>query len=266
MFQNKVIWITGASSGHGEALAREFSKKGAKLIISARRKDKLDKLASELGNASVLPLDLEDFGSFEEKVKQAIALYGEIDIVIHNGAIAQRASVLECNLTLERKVMNINYFSHTEISRLLLPYMLEQNKGHIVVISGILAHVAGPGRAAYAAAKAALIAYFDSLRAELIGQNIDISVIIPGLMQTGIVSKAIQKNGQPQQTEDILSSVGIAVQDAAKQTIEVIENKRTRAYIGLKDEPYQMWSLCRTDPEQGIEKFLTLLASKKITF
>ena len=73
MFQNKVIWITGASSGHGEALAREFSKKGAKLIISARRKDKLDKLASELGNASVLPLDLEDFGSFEEKDKQAIA-------------------------------------------------------------------------------------------------------------------------------------------------------------------------------------------------
>ena len=255
MFQNKVIWVIGASSGHGEALARAFSKQGAKLIISARRQDKLAQLAVELGNTSVLPLDLEDFSSFEEKVRQAVSFYGEIDIVIHNAAIAQRASVLETTLAMERKVMNINFFSHTEIARLLLPHMLEKNKGHIVVISGILAHVAGPKRAAYAAAKAALIAYFDSLRAELIGKNIDISVIVPGLMQTGIVSKAIQANGQPKQTEDIISQKGISVQDAAKQTIAVIENKRTRAYIGLEDEIYKIWTLCRTDPEQAIRKF-----------
>ena len=255
MFQNKIIWVIGASSGHGEALAREFSKQGAKLIISARRKDKLNQLAAELGNTTVVPLDLEDFSSFDEKVRQAVSLHGEIDVVIHNGAIAQRVPVLEASLALERKVMNINFFSHTEIARLLLPYMLEKNKGHIVVISGILAHVAGPKRAAYAAAKAALIAYFDSLRAELIGKNIDISVIVPGLMQTGIVGKAIQANGAPKQTEDIISQKGISVQDAAKQTIAVIENKRTRAYIGLEDEVYQMWSLCRTDPEEGIRKY-----------
>lgn len=255
MFQDKVIWITGASSGHGEALARELSQRGAKLIISARRQEKLEKIASELKNTSVLPLDLVAFDCFEEKVKQAIAFYGCIDIVVHNGAIAQRATVLETTLAVERKVMDVNFFSHTEITRLLLPHMLERKQGHIVAISGILAHVAGPKRADYAASKAALIAYFDSLRAELIGKNIDISVIVPGIMQTAIVSKAIQADGTPNQTEDIIPSTGILPSEAAKQTIAVIEAKRTRAYIGNKDEVYQMWSLCRTDPEQGIQKY-----------
>ena len=256
-FNGKVVWITGASSGYGEAVAKAFAGTGAKLVISARRAEKLNQLAKELGNAVVVPLDLAKFDTFDQKAKEAVDAFGHIDIVMHNGAIAQNATVMETSLAVERRIMDVDYFSHTDLNRALLPYMLERDSGQIVVVSGLLAHIAAPRRATYAAAKAALIAYFDSLRAELLGKNIDVTVLIPGAMQTGLVATAVQADGKPDTTKSgFISPNGVTLDEAARQTLTFIAEKRKQAFVGLHDASYQLWQLTRADPEKGIQMLL----------
>lgn len=194
-FQNKVVWITGASSGYGEAMARALSACGARLILSARRADRLQVLADELKNAVVLPLDLEQPDTFRTKTKEAIAAFGHIDIQMHNGALAQSGSALETTADVSRRIMQVDYFSYTELARCLLPHFIEKQQGHIVVISGLLAKITLPGRSSYAAAKAALHGYFGCLRAELLSSHIDVTILVPGAMQTELVSKALQADG-----------------------------------------------------------------------
>ncbi|MGL4667194.1 MAG: SDR family NAD(P)-dependent oxidoreductase, partial [Saezia sp.] len=256
-FKDKVVWITGASSGYGEAVAKAFSRAGAKLVLSARRQEKLDKLAKELGNALVVPLDLSQFDSFSGCVIEAVSAFGHIDIVMHNGAIAQNAAVMETSLAVERQIMDVDYFSYTELTRQLLPHMLERKSGQIVVVSGLLAHLALPRRSSYAAAKAALIAYFDCLRVELLGKNIDVTILIPGAMQTGLAGKAIKADGKADaSTPAFISPAGIALEDVAKLTLNMIAGKRTQAYVGLEDDSYKLWQLTRSDPERGIQMML----------
>lgn len=258
-FNQKVVWITGASSGYGKAMAQAFSKAGAKVVLSARRKIELDTLAQTLPNAIALPLDLSQMDTFSQKTKDAIAAFGQIDLIIHNGAVAQKSAAMQTSLAVERRIMDIDYFSYTELTRCILPHMLERKMGHIAVVSGLLAHINLPGRSTYAAAKAALIAYFGCLRAELLGKNIDVTVLIPGSMQTDLASKAILADGSPN-TQPIPQS-GCTVTEAALQTLEVIAQKRTQAYIGLENESYQLWKLTSSEPEKGIAMLLNKIKS-----
>lgn len=263
-FKDKVIWITGASSGYGAEMAKALAQAEAKLILSARRTDKLTELAKTLQHAQTLPLDLADFNSFKDKTQQAIAAFGHIDMIIHNGALAQNAAVLETSLEVERQIMDVDYFSYTELTRCLLPHMLQRGHGQIVVVSGLLAHLSLPGRSSYAAAKAALIGYFGCLRAELVDKNIQITVLIPGSMQTGLANKAIRADGQPNNTStssEVLSSIGCPLEQATEQSLAAIAQHRTLAYIGLEDKYYQLWKLTLSDPEQGIKMLLEQLQS-----
>ena len=262
LFRDKVIWITGASSGFGAAMARVFSQAGARLILSARRQEKLTALADELGNAVILPLDLADISSLKEKTQQAIAVFGHVDYVIHNGALAQKSTVSETSLTVERHLMDVDYFSHTELTRCLLPHMLARNSGHIVVVSGLLAHLNLPGRSTYAAAKAALIAYFGCLRAELAQTDIHVTVLVPGAMQTGLANKAILADGNPVTTspDEMISTVGCDLAEAADQALSAVAEQKMQAYIGLKDQSFQLWQLTMSNPDQGIRVLLDQLA------
>lgn len=259
-FGQKVVWITGASSGYGKAMAQAFSESGARLILSARREEELNALAQALPDAAVLPLDLSQADTFVEKTQDAIAAFGQVDLIVHNGAVAQKASVLKTSIAVERRIMEVDYFSYTELTRCILPHMLERQTGHIVVVSGLLAHINFPERSTYAAAKAALIAYFGCLRAELIGKNIDVTVLIPGALQTDLASKAVLADGSPN-TQSIPQS-GCTVTEAARQTLEVIAQKRAQAYIGLEDDSYQLWRLTLSDPEKGIQMLLNKIKIK----
>jgi Short-chain dehydrogenases of various substrate specificities len=261
-FNGKVVWITGASSGYGEAVAKACAKAGAKLVLSARRTEKLNQLAKNLGNAVVVPLDLAQFDTFEQRVKEAIAAFGHIDIMMHNGAIAQNAKVMDTTLAVERHIMDVDYFSYTELNRLVLPHMQARKSGQIVVTSGLLAHLALPGRSSYAAAKAALIAYFDCLRVELMGQGIDVTILIPGAMQTALAAKAVQADGEPDATKaDHVSPAGVSLEEAARQTLTLIAEKRMQAYVGLEDDSFRLWQLTRSDPDRGIQMMLERLKS-----
>jgi dehydrogenase/reductase SDR family member 7B len=244
-FNNKVIWITGASSGIGEALAYAFSYRGAKLILSSRREEELErvKLACKFPDSvHILPLDLADSFSLEAKTKEAIASYGHIDIMMHNGGISQRSLIIETNMDVHRRVMELDYFSYVAITKALLPHFTERKSGHFVVTSSIMGKIGTPKRSAYAAAKHALHGFFDCLRAEVSADNIKVTILTPGYIRTNISLHAITKDGGKlgTQSEDIKN--GLEPGKAAVQILNAIEKGSYESYIGkFSGEKIVLW-------------------------
>src|ERR1700744_5738537 len=166
---NQVIWITGASSGIGEALARGLSAQGARLILSGRRTAELERVKHSCAypeSVQILPFDLIDSARLETVVPEAIALFGHIDVMVHNAGISQRGLVAETDIAVHRQVMELNYFSYIILTKALLPHFMERRSGCFVVTSSVMGKIGTPMRSAYAAAKHALHGYFDCLRAE----------------------------------------------------------------------------------------------------
>ncbi len=258
-FQNKVVWITGASSGYGKALALAFADAGAKVILSARREEQLREIANTLAYARVIPLDLAQTTSFSEKTAMAIAAFGHIDILIHNGAIAQSSPVLSTQEQVARQIMEVDYFSYTELTRCILPHFIERQSGHIVVISGLLAKLTLPGRSSYAAAKAALFGYFGCLRAEMLSHNIDVTILVPGALQTDLVTKALKGDGSALNCP--APDTGCPVAIAAKQSLKAIADKVYECYIGEQDESFGLWQLMQSDPNLGVKMLLDKIKS-----
>lgn len=169
---NKVIWITGASSGIGEALAYELAGKGARLILSARRKEELQRVkgncpAKSQGNIQILPLDLEKSGTLKLSTDAAVQIFGHIDILINNGGVSQRSFAKDTIEEADRKIMEVNFFGTIAVTKYLLPHFLQRKEGHYVTVSSVTGIFGTPYRSTYAASKHALHGFFDSLRAEL---------------------------------------------------------------------------------------------------
>lgn len=233
LIKDQVVWITGASSGIGEALAYEMSALGAKLIVSSRRMIELERVKNNCAHSSnvrVLPLDLTDSTNLEAKVATAIALFGHIDIMVHNGGISQRALVSETEIAVHREVMELNYFSYIILTKALLQHFIKRDSGHFVVTSSVMGKIGTPMRAAYAASKHALHGYFDSLRAEVGRYGIKVTLLTPGYIHTPI--SVISGDGS------FLSSIpeqingGLPADKAAKQIIKAIQNEKYEPYIG----------------------------------
>ncbi len=231
--KDKVIWITGASSGIGEELAYGLSLRGAKLILSSRRVAELERVqhnCANPGDVRILPLDLTDSSSLETKVTDAIALFGHIDIMVHNGGISQRGLVAETAITVHREVMELNYFSYIILTKALLPHFIERGSGHFVVISSVMGKIGTPMRAAYAAAKHALHGYFDCLRAEVVKQGIKVTIITPGYIHTPISVISGDGSFLVSKSEEIKG--GFPADKAARQIIKAIQNEKYEPYIG----------------------------------
>lgn len=196
-FKDKVIWVTGASSGLGEAMTKAFVKEGAKLIISSRRIEVLNELKVALGgeNIHVLALDLADLDSHEAIVEQAYDIYGRIDILVNNGGVSQRSTAFDTEMSALKKIMDINFYGTVSITKLLLPYFIEQDKAHIVVTSSVMGKFAIKTRSTYCASKHALHGWFDSLRLEMEPHNIGVSLVCPGFINTNISINAVTADG-----------------------------------------------------------------------
>jgi dehydrogenase/reductase SDR family protein 7B len=232
---NKVAWITGASSGIGEYLAYAMSARGARLILSGRRQDELErvkKACTNPGAVQILPLDLADIPSLENKVEQAIACFRQIDIMVHNGGITQRSLVIETDMEVHRRMMEVDYFSYVVLTKALLPHFVARKAGHFVVTSSVMGKIGTPMRSAYAAAKHALHGFFDCLRAEVSPAGIKVTILTPGYIRTNISLYALTKNayglGAPSQNIDN----GLSPEKAAKQIVGAIEKGSFEAYIG----------------------------------
>jgi dehydrogenase/reductase SDR family protein 7B len=244
-FNNKVVWITGASSGIGEALAYAFSFREAKLILSSRRYDELERVKHTCRypeNVKILPLDLSDSVTLESKTREAIASFGHIDIMMHNGGISQRSLIIETNMEVHRRVMELDYFSYVAITKALLPHFTERKSGHFVVTSSIMGKIGTPKRSAYAAAKHALHGFFDCLRSEVSADNIKVTILTPGYIRTNISLHAITKDGGKLGTKSENIENGLEPGKAANQILKAIEKGSFESYIGkFSGEKIVLW-------------------------
>lgn len=233
--KGSVIWITGASSGIGEALAYAMSAGGAKLILSSRRVEELERVKQDCQHpdqVQLLPLDLAATDTLAQKVPEAIALFGQVDVMVHNGGITSRSLVVDTDIEVQRKVMELNYFSYIVLTKALLPHFLYRKTGHFVVTSSVMGKTGTPMRSAYAAAKHALHGYFDCLRAEVSKDNIKVTILTPGYIRTNISASAVAGDGQKvgKVSENIEN--GLPVDKAAQQILKAIKIGTYEPYIG----------------------------------
>ena len=239
-FQNKVVWITGASSGIGEALSKELSRLDALLIISARNKEALESVKSACQNSEnvwVLPLDLAAYDDFDNTVKKALNVYGRIDILVNNGGISQRSFAKDTEISVDKQIMEINYTGTIALTKAVLPHFLERKEGQIVVTTSIVGKIGTPLRSTYAASKHALHGFFDSLRAEVYNDNIDVTLICPGYVTTNVSMNALQGDGTPQNSMDKATANGIEPERFARLMAKAIYKKKQEAYIaGAKEK------------------------------
>lgn len=234
-FQNKWIWITGASSGLGKAMAIAFAEEGAHLILSARNEEKLKKVAGfckRAGEIHILPLDLEHSGSFAQKVQDAIGFGNQVDILINNGGISQRALAINTAPEVTRRLFEVNFFGTIELTRQLLPFMIEQQSGQIVTISSVVGKFGSPLRSTYSASKHALHGYFDSLRFEVEDDGIDVTIICPGFIQTDISKNALTAKGNRQGSMDEKTASGLTANEFASRALKAISKKKKEVNIG----------------------------------
>lgn len=237
--KNQVIWITGASSGIGEALVKKYDSVGVKLIISSRNKTLLDQIKEKSfhpENLYVLPLDLNNSDSFEEICREAFSAFGKIDVLVNNGGISQRSLVAETELFVDRKIMEVNFFGTIGLSKTILPYFLKNNRGHFVVVSSLVGKFGSPYRSTYAASKHALHGFFDSLRAEQYKNNILVTMVCPGFIRTNVSINALTGNGSPFNEMDDAQEKGISAEACAQEIFNAIKNKKEEVLIGGKEK------------------------------
>ncbi|MEE9406455.1 MAG: SDR family oxidoreductase [Polaribacter sp.] len=239
-FSNKTIWITGASSGIGKALAIELSQQNVKLILSSRKLVALELVKKECKNAAevkIVTLDLEDYNNLQSKVDEAISCFGTVDILVNNGGISQRSLVKDTQISVDKRLMDINYLGTVALTKALLPHFIKNKKGQFVVTTSIVGKIGTPLRSSYAASKHALHGFFDSLRAEHHRDNIAVTLVCPGFVNTNVSKNALTGNGTPQQKMDSATENGIDPERFAKQMIKVIKKKKEEAYIaGTKEK------------------------------
>jgi short-subunit dehydrogenase len=239
--KGKVVWITGASSGIGAALAIAMARAGARLILSARREEKLKAVASQcekLGvEARVLPLDLAELEALRGKADAAWDMFKRVDILVNNGGIGQRALALETDIAVDQAIMRTNYLGTVALTKALLPRMIDRNIGQIVVTSSVLGKYGIQRRSAYAASKHALHGFFDSLRCELraAGKNLTVSLICPGWVHTDISRSALEGDGTPHEKLSPGQKSGMSPEVFATKMMRAIRKDVEEAAIGGKE-------------------------------
>jgi len=239
-FDNKVIWITGASSGIGEALVKELTvNTNAKIILSSRKEEQLYAVAENTGlthsRYAVLPLDLAHYKSMPDMAGQAIEKFGKIDILINNAGLSQRSLAMETDIEIDKHLMEVDYLGTVALTKAVVPYMIRNGGGQIAVVSSLMGIFGAPMRSGYAAAKHALHGFFDALRAELYNQNILVTIICPGFIQTNISIHALTGDGSLQGTMDDATEKGMPADVFAKKMLYAIEKKKNQKAIGGKE-------------------------------
>lgn len=239
-YSHKTIWITGASSGIGEALAKALDTDNCTLILSGRRVSELERVASHIHKARVIkaPFDITDRSAVQQNVQDVLALTGgKLDILINNAGLSQRALALESKIEVDETLMQVNFISQVFLTKLLLPALLKSNSGQIVVISSVMGKMGTPYRSGYAASKHALHGYFDSLRAELHHTPLQVTLICPGFVRTPITMHALTGDGTALNQMDKGTDSGIDPGRFAQKVLRAVSKRRNEAVIaGTKEK------------------------------
>ncbi len=234
-FSGQIVWITGASSGIGEALAYAFAREGAKLVLSSRRADELERVRRACvrpDDHSVVTLDLSLADTLPLAVGEVLAHRGHVDILVNNGGVSQRALAKDASLAVERALMEVNYFGPVALTKSLLPFMLARARGHIVVVSSVMGYVGTPGRSTYAAAKHALHGWFDSLRAEIWRHDVKVTMACPGYVATAVSTNAVGPRGEKHGRTDTTQRGAITPEKCADAIVRGVARGQEEIYVG----------------------------------
>ncbi len=239
-FKNKRVWVTGASSGIGEALSMALAERGAQLILSSRNEMDLNRVGaacSKAGATTVLvqPLDLERHDTIPGIVESILNKVGKVDILVNNGGISQRSLAKETTLEVDKKLMAVNYFGTVMLTKAILPNMLMHQLGHIVTITSLTGKFGSPYRSSYAASKHALHGFFDSLRAEIDDAHIKVTLICPGFVRTNVSKNALTGDGTKLGTMDEATDKGMIPERLAHKILQAIEDGKEEAFFGGKE-------------------------------
>ncbi len=230
----KVVWITGASSGIGEAMAYEASRAGARLVLTARRDAELERVRAACASpqvVAVLPMDLTDFDA-ETALRRAEAFFGPIDVLVNNAGISQRSSVLQTSLEVYRRIFELDFFAPVALTKAVLPGMIARGGGHVVTISSVVGYVGTPQRSGYSAAKHAVQGFFDSVRSESWRQNVRFTVACPGYIKTNVSVNAITGNGEAHGQMDPGQAKGMDAAVCARRIWKAVAQNREEVMIG----------------------------------
>jgi dehydrogenase/reductase SDR family protein 7B len=235
-FKDRVVWVTGASSGIGEQVCMELDRLGAKLIMTARSQEGLERVKAQLpssgGSARVLPADLEELDGLPDLVARATSLFERIDILINNAGIGMRDYAINTALSVDRKIMTVNYFAAIGLTKLVLPGMLERGFGHIVAVSSMQGKYGIPRSAAYSASKHALHGFFDSLRNEIDTDVVAITILLPGIIATEITVHAMTGTGAKYMKQERSQAEGMPADQAARAFVRAIAARKEEAFVG----------------------------------
>lgn len=241
--KGKVVWITGASSGIGEALAYAFANEGAILILSARRSSELEKVKEQCKGAmevALLPFDLEKPFELPQKVEWVMKKFESLDILIHCAGLSQRSFAKDTSMDVYRRIMEINYFGTIQLSLAVLPFFQQKNKGQFVVMSSVTGKVGLPLRTAYSAAKHALEGFFSALRTETWRTGIKILIVRAGAVKTNIAANALTGDGTAFNKKDIIIDKGISAEGCAKAILAAVVEGRKHLMVGSVREKFLM--------------------------
>ena len=227
--QDKVIIITGATSGIGQACAEVFGKEGAKIIFTGRNKERMDKVRSSLSSLGIdhsgYIMDVSDENENKRLIEETIEKYGRLDVLINNAGISMRALFDESDLDIFKKVMDINFYGTVYATKYALPHILK-SKGSIVGVSSINGHRGTPARSAYTASKYAMEGFFEALRTEVMKKGVHILVVSPGFTGTNIRNAALNKDGQEQGESPRDEDKMMSAETVARKILNGIRHKK----------------------------------------
>jgi len=222
----------------------EYAKKRVNLILSSRNTNKLEHLNGEINDPSrvrVLPLDLTKPDDFPDRVRQAWDFFEGVDILIHNGGISQRSLAAETKMEVDRLLFETNYFGTVGLTKCILPYFKQRGSGHFVVVTSVVGKFGTPLRSSYSGSKHALHGFFDSLRAELYRENIKVTLVCPGFVNTNVSINALTADGTRQEKMDSATQKGLSPEDFAKKAIKAISRQKRETVIGGVPEKFAVW-------------------------
>jgi dehydrogenase/reductase SDR family protein 7B len=237
IIKGKIAWITGASSGIGEALAEEFIRQGATVILSARNINKLNELKSKFNCREqvccyVVPCDITRQAEVDEAAAQVKQLVDHVDILVNNAGVSQRSYALETAISVDRELFEVNFFGAVAVTKSILPWMISRGGGHIVVISSMAGKYGFRMRSAYSASKHALQGFFETLRAELHDKQVKVTIICPGRIKTNISINSLRGDGKIHGKMDKGQTNGVSVDKCARIIVNAVKCNRKEVFIG----------------------------------
>jgi short-subunit dehydrogenase len=259
-FEGKTAWITGASSGIGAALAREWAARGARIILSGRDEDRLARVAADIATDTlVLPFDVRDEDAMRAATDTAIGWQDGVDIFVANAGVSQRSAALETEMSVYREIIDIDLTAQIAATQVLLPHLVDRGSGHLLFISSIAGKVGVPMRTAYCAAKFGLIGYADALRAELSQQGVSVHVVCPGSVATDVSRNALTADGSKRGRSDKVIDNGIAPAEAAQRIIDAVAAGQREIVVAEGME--QAMGEARRTPDQLFDQVAGMVAA-----